>query len=625
MSVMSIPCPACGQALKMKDRGLLGRKVKCPKCAHAFVLEEPPPVELEAVEDEPARDPFTGQWLGGAAPDPFAAIAAAVPEFPSGPVTTSPAATGAPVPVTSGVGRLREIKRQNAKRRWLGLVFGFVFVGLAGGGGYWLWTESQRANRQMAAATNAAAEPSTKSAPTTTSQAAAALTTGVTAPPTTGTPIPLELIPAGARVLLHLRPAELWAAESPGEEFRYCLGPVGEFLEANIKLLARRPAADIEELLIAWIPGQRGTAPDNAVVVRLKTEAKKSELLDLLGGDVQEIEGRPVYMQGDRAAVILNTKTYAIGPAAMAAEMVGSIGAQNPSSPGIEGLIEASDRLRHITLIFEPTAVLLDAEFLAPAKALPLLRGCMDWFGDETEAVAWSLHLEPDRTYSQVLVRNNTNIRTVQLEEKLLAKLGTLPKELVETIGMMQPREQGKRQLIGRLPAMTKVVSLATMSERQSRHVTFTTALPDRAAPNLALGTLLAWDESTRTNFQQAKPAATPSGPKKNLPEKLADRLKQKIDVDFRKTPLYEAITFLGSETGVPTEIDGDALKLAGYTQNMEQNFKLDQVPGTDIVKRLMETYKEMRFVIDEERKLLLVTTRAAVEDRGLTDKVLKP
>jgi predicted Zn finger-like uncharacterized protein len=624
MSVMSIPCPACGQALKVKDRGLLGRKVKCPKCAHAFVLEEPPPVELEAVEDEPVRDPFTGQWLGGAAPDPFAAIAAAVPDFPAGPVTTSPAASGpAPAPVTSGVGRLREIKRQNAKRRWLGLVFGLVFLGLAGGGGYWLWAESQRANRQMAAA-QAAAEETVTAAPAKTAQTVAAQPSGVTTPPTTGTPIPLELIPAGARVVLHLRPAELWAAESPGEEFRYCLGPVGEFLEANIKLLARRPAADIEELLIAWIPGQRGTAPDNAVVVRLKAEARKSELLDLLGGDVQEIEGRPVYMQGDRAAVILNTKTYAIGPAAMAAEMVGSIGAQNPSSPGIEGLIEASDRLRHVTLVFEPTAVLLDAEFLAPAKALPLLRGCMDWFGDDAEAVAWSLHLEPDRTYSQVLVRNNTNIRTVQLEEKLLAKLGTLPKELVETIGMMQPREQGKRQLIGRLPAMTKVVSLATLSERQARHVTFTTALPDRAAPNLALGTLLAWDESTRTNFQQAKPA-TPSVPTKSLPEKIADRLKQKIDVDFRRTPLDEAVNYLGSETGVTVDIDGDSIKLAALTQNVPQTFKLDQVPATEVLKVMMKNHEQLQFVIDEEKKLLLVTSRATVEERNLGDKVLKP
>ena len=41
MAGLQIPCPKCGKKLKLPDRNMLGRKGKCPKCAHSFVLEEP--------------------------------------------------------------------------------------------------------------------------------------------------------------------------------------------------------------------------------------------------------------------------------------------------------------------------------------------------------------------------------------------------------------------------------------------------------------------------------------------------------------------------------------------------------------------------------------------------------
>ena len=41
MTPIIIPCPACGRELKIRDRNLLGRKGKCPKCGHAFLMEEP--------------------------------------------------------------------------------------------------------------------------------------------------------------------------------------------------------------------------------------------------------------------------------------------------------------------------------------------------------------------------------------------------------------------------------------------------------------------------------------------------------------------------------------------------------------------------------------------------------
>ena len=76
------------------------------------------------------------------------------------------------------------------------------------------------------------------------------------------------------------------------------------------------------------------------------------------------------------------------------------------------------------------------------------------------------------------------------------------------------------------LPAMAKVVAMSTLTEHGPRHVRLITPLPDRAAPNLALGTLLAWDESTRTDFTRAAPTTTPSAQPANTALPLAERLQ---------------------------------------------------------------------------------------------------
>jgi hypothetical protein len=614
MSTISIPCPACGSPLKIRDRSLLGRRGKCPKCNHSFVLEESDEVTLELAEAPLPQAGSAAVWIpdGGAAPAP-----ANRPVVVSAPAADVPFVAPAE---TTGVGRLRELRRQQAKRRWVSLAIGLVVVAASVGTGYVVFVQGS----QPAGPTTVAAGPSPRAGDQSGGGAGETIDRSVSASPTAGGPIPLEMIPAGTRMLLHLRPSELWQPGSLGEEFRFCLGPVGTFLEQAIKTHCRKPPEEIEELLFAWIPAQRGTPPELTMVVRLKHEARKSELLELLGGERVETDGRAMYVNNGRAALILDLKTYAVGPASMAEEMVSSIGGQSPLPAGVEDLIAKSDRRRHMTLLFEPTAVLLDKEFLAPAAGIPLLSEAMDWFGDDAETVLWSLHLDPDRFYSEVLVRSQSGIRPAGLERELKARLDQLPEKLVAAVRYMQPAEMGKRQLIGRVPAMAKVVSLATLTEQEGRHVKLITPLPDRAGPNLALGTLLAWDESTRTDFSRelAPPSTTPAS---TMPATLAERLKQKIDVDFRRTPLQEAFAFIADEVKVTIDIDGDALKLSGYTQNMPQTFAFEQIPATQAIQEILKNYDKMCLIVDEANKLVLVSTYPVAEQRGQIPFKLTP
>lgn len=612
MTPIIIPCPACGRELKIRDRNLLGRKGKCPKCGHAFVMEEPAAVELELAETSIPAEGTSARWVATSNPPPAVPVPPASPfAVTTAPSILSPELVAAPLPVA---------RRRTSKGQWVKWVVAAVVLCAVAGVGAFAWnfrpTDSNRAGTNHAAATGTAGDASA-------SGTAASLEATLTASPTQGDPIPLEMIPSGAQILLHLRPTELWQAESQGEEFRYCLGPLGEFLDQQIKTVCKKPPQEIESVLFAWIANTRGTPPSLSVVVRLKEDAKKSELLDMLGGERIDTYGRPVYVNNEQAAVILDLKTYAIGPARFAQDMVESIGGRAAFSSGIEEIMDKTDRDRHCTLIFEPTAVLLDEEFLAPTAARPLLRECMDWFGDDAEAVAWSFQLDEERFYSDLVVRNKTSIRPAALEERMLEKIRAIPKDLLGLVRQMKPTEVGKRKIIGRLPAMTKAFAMSTVGSNGSRYAEFVTPLPERAAPNLALGVLLAWDESTRTKFSD-KPTGTSEEPKVNLT--VLDRLKKKIDIDFRRTPLQDAVAYVADEAKVKIDIDGDALKFAGYTKNMPQEFKMDQATGLATFERIFTTkgQEKLCLVIDEKNNLAIVMTHQAAETKGLKPYVFK-
>lgn len=620
MSSLLIPCPKCGKELKLRDRKLLGRRGRCPKCQHSFVLNEPEEVELELADTAAASSSDTSaavgtaaQWVPDNAPAPQSPpIDSAQPE------TIDPLAAINTADDVGGVGRLKELRRKNAKRRNAAIMIGVVTALLIGGGAYfampYLATDSEEVtvddgdDRDVVEAID---------------QPPAVADVD---PVETAKPIELLCIPAGARVIIHIRPADLWKEGGIEEEFRFCLPSLGEWIETQLKEVCHREPAQIESALICLILGPRGTAPQVAATVRLVEPAKKSELLLEFQGMRNEDFGYPVYVGDEYAYLLKDTQTFAIAPKEFAGQMVDSMSVPALTTDGIEKLLLQTDQNRHFTLLFEPVDLRTHHEALFPQELWPFTNNLVDWINDDdVETVAWSLHLGK-QLESQFLFRNKGVIRPSRLQKQLVTSLNQLPHDLLEAVQKMNPRQVGSRKLIGRFPAMMKVFSLATKGSYGERHAKLTTKLKsDRAAPNLALGALLTWDESTRTDFSKEVIVAKA---KPKLPDKIADRLKLPVDIDFRGTPLQECIAYIGEEIQVKFKIDGDGgFKDAGWTQNMRQTHNLGTVPAIQGIHAIVSQYDDIKqgklanamvMIVDEQNKIVLLTSKKFADRDGL-------
>lgn len=622
---VQIPCPQCGAVLKLRDRSMLGRSGKCPKCGHHFVLIEPDEVALELAEPSP-ETPIpvakARRVTEGASPS-AASVGTAEPvasEFPS---------FGEAVPPPSGTKRLRDLKRKQTKQRRIGIIAGGLLAAAVVGA---TWAGLSYSRSQPRTDHNRP-EPPKQDAVYLSERERLERTAQLIAAdsPTKGEPITLRYVPAGAAIVVHLRPAELWKRGSVGEEIRYCLGEdFQRWSETLLPEYCLLPPAEIEEATICLILGARGSEPQIAAVVRPVEPRKTSELIQMFDGSPQDIEGVQVYVGSERAAVIgteldeqKRPLLFATAPADLAEDLARSVTADGITSDAVRELLTHTDRERHLTFVFQTADLRIHDETLVTSDLRPAWGEMLDRLGEDAEAAAWSVHLTGDDFYSELLLRNDPATTPAQLLEGMTRRFDKLPPELVAAVSKMNPAEVGDRKLIGRFPAMLQLFAAATVGGIDDRLVVLQTRLPERAGPNLALAGLLAWNESTRTDF--TKPAdGSPATPEVGAAT-LTERLKKPVEIDFRRTPLEEAFAYIGGETGVEFEIDGDALKLSAYTRNMPQTISLGTVPAEKGVAAILAQYDKMAVVLDEANGKAIVTTKPAAEEKGLTPATFAP
>ena len=449
--------------------------------------------------------------------------------------------------------------------------------------------------------------------------------------PTKGEPIPLDMLVGANNILIHLHPDRIWGSERASQELKESLTKdVYGWLETTIKKVTRRNPDQIEELLIGISIVSKVEPPQISTVFRLKTPEKRSALILEFKGDIVSAEGKPLVTTKDGFASHLkdDNRTIAICPGNLGGDL--SDAAEKPLdcvTDGIQQLLKASDRDRSVTVFMDLNDTLTYADKLFEPSALKAMTELLEWFGPDAETVSWSLNLG-STFHSEVRVRpmgsrsTGGKISTPDsLKEEYARRFpAAIESDLVNATRMMRPTRSGFRQIIGRFPAMMEAFRPATIIQSGQSYLTMTTVLPAKAAPNLALGTVLTWDESTRTNFSASDPAMAVADAGTSLPKTVLGRLKQVFEIEFARKPLQEALTFIGEEAQVNIVIDGDALKMAGYTKNMPQTFKLGKVPGTKGLHTIFTwpMQEKMCLVVDDAKMEALITTTASAEAKGL-------
>ncbi len=662
MPAISIPCPSCGAVLKVPDNSMLGKRAKCPKCAHRFVMELPQseevPLQLADIPVLPlAPQVGTGaRWVpdeGPAIPQPEIPVFDSMPrgsvsprisvpepesqmpdilaftpvgsaQTPTAELDFAPSAIAssaiAPSTVKSSksTGRKSSGKRRRGNRAGL-VVMGLVAVVVAGVSyAAFVMNKGQGTAVVKGPAVNVAWEAQKV-------EMAASNETAQSMSPTSGKSIPLDHLPFTPHLLFHVHPMELWTkTDRTTAEFNMMLGNLALWLASEIEESTLFKPSDISELTYAINFGPRMSKPDVAAVVRLREPHTKSELEGMFraaGGKRHPDPETVIYDSSELSFMLIDDRTFVVAPASLSEDLKMSRNDAALASPDMENLVQESDRDRLVTLMFD--VKILDSHREDIFAFIPELRQVFEkfvsWIGTEVETVSWSMHLDP-AFYMETLLHNSSDSSVLKVQRQAQLQFSKLAEEMLAGVKKMKPNTVGSRQMIGRFPAMLQALDVGTTAHVGPACARLVTVLPRHASVNLAAGALLTWNQSLLTNFEEEVKVTKDSG--SSVPDKLVDRLQMKVLIDFRRTPLEEAFGYIGESIKTEVSIDGDALKGAGFTQNMPQTFDLGTVTAQAALHEIIKKYAAERdplvLIVDEKAKKLILSTKVKSETEGV-------
>jgi len=643
MAGISIACSSCGASLRLPDASLVGKRVKCPKCGTRFVLTIPPVVATEP-EEVPLQlvdpvVPIAAPMLGTSArwvPD--------VPVLAQAPVAQSdvharelarpdrqnPVVSGAQpespailftVPVTvdgPGTASGSVIDRVKGRRRRSSNVPMFASVTIvliaAVCGSIWFFSQ-QRDSSASPSGIKASAEYQEAVADRASSNDDAKAMS-----PTSGQPIPVDYLPFTPHVLCHMHPAELWKEDRSTAEFQANLSTLAIWLKEQIETRTRYKPEEISELTFAVNFGPRMSAPDVAAIVRLKSSQTDQEFMQRFKGRIYADPKVELYEAPDFSYLIIDRQTFTVAPSNMSESLAMSMKDPALLSSDMEFLMRESDRDRHLSLLFDVKIVDSHREDAFASQMQTLADKFLFWFGEDVQTVSWSMHLEPE-LFMETLLHPTQASTPVKLRRFTQLKLSHLPGEILSGVRMMRPATIGSREIIGRFPTMIKALEIGTTAHIAPSGVRLVTLLPKHASANLAAGALLTWNQSLLTNFDDDSHLTTNGTTK--IPDRIADRLKLKVLIDFRRTPLQEALSYIGDSIKTEISIDGKAFQGAGFTQVMAQTYDLGNVTALKAIDTIIQAYAGERdpmvLVVDEAGNKITVSTVSKAKADGLT------
>lgn len=642
MTRLTIKCIECGVSLKLPDVSLAGKRIKCPKCGNRFVVPLPASIAgdsgrapIQLADSATPASPKAGtsaRWVPDA-PPPGRPLAPADPLSISPNQNIDPAlenflisalTDSAPVPVIvnpdagQNAGATKTILHRNRRRRNFGKTYvlaalAVIATGAIGGSVWFMAQQDVRTSTPSATQTNAAYQESVAMRIASNDQAK-------TLSPTGGRAIPVDFLPFTPHVVCHLHPAALWNQDRHTSELQALLSSLGIWLREQIRNRTRFEPEEISELTFAVNFGPRMSAPEVAAVVRLKSPQPEQEMIRRFNGRIYADPQVELYEASDFSYLKIDDRTFVVAPSGMSESLAMSVKSPAALLPEMATLTRQSDRDRHLSLLFDVKIVDAHREDAFIPQLQSLADKVLFWFGEDVQTVSWSLHLEPD-LYMETLLHHTLATTPAKLQKTVQRKLASLPTVIFHGVQPMQPTTIGARTMIGRFPAMLKAVEIGTTTHIDPDGVRLITLLPQHAATNLVAATLLTWSQSLLSSPDYGGQLTQAAGD--SFPDRIADRLSMNLLIDFRATPLQEAFGYIGESIRTEVVIDGDALKAAGFTQNMPQTYDLGKVTALKAIDTILKKYASERdpivLIVDEAGQKLIVSTATKAKADGLT------
>lgn len=587
---LKLPCPHCGKKLRIPDRSILGKKIRCPACQAGFVASlttpDPPPVQIPPQQAviSPPPPPMEAVTQEETSPDQIQIV------------------------VTSPATRRVEKRSSGNPRLWGFVVGGSLVLGLPLVAYFLIYRPSISIE-----------SPRTRVAPASSFSVV---------PAESEVPLTLQHLPGGIRLFIHLRPRELLQGGRGSQELLKLAGTSGEWFARQVRDHTYADLSELDELLLGWILGAAGDPPRFVCRYKRSVELSNEQFASRLGSEFQSgTDG--AWRQSESTAVwLIDDQTVVIVPSELSSEVPQAATSPLPTDLGVEEVLQRSSSNDQLVIVGVPLdlathqTVLADASFKIGWDALRL-------FIEQEHRHAEAFSLSVCWTSSETMM-------TLRIKASNAAKMNnvrtTFESRLVELSGLAQQGlasdqiPTGFLQIARRFPSMLKVLQGLATYEITGRQVVVRTQLPERALPNLLLGGILLWHNQVS---QVAPPTIPTADTSPQVPEKQAtpenkhqtavELLQKLIDVDFRREPLEGAVTTVGEEIGCGIEIDGDALKLSGYTRNMPQTLQLEQYPAGGVLQKIIVQYDQMVLaVIDGMPESLLVTTKEAAAQKKL-------
>ncbi|MEZ6033354.1 MAG: hypothetical protein R3C17_09695 [Planctomycetaceae bacterium] len=642
MTRLTIKCIECGVSLKLPDVSLAGKRIKCPKCGNRFVVPLPATVADDSVEvplqladsAPPAslKAGTSARWVPDT-PPPVRPLAPADPPSIPPNQNIDPALenflnsaltdrASVPVIVNPEAGQNagatkttlhRKRRRGNFGKTYVWVALSAIVTGVLGGSVWFMAQQGLRTSTPSAPQTNAAYQESV-------AMRVASNAEAKTLSPTGGKAIPVDYLPFTPHVVCHLHPAALWQEDRHTSELQALLSSLGIWLREQIRTRTRFEPEEISELTFAVNFGPRMSAPEVAAVVRLNAPQPEQEMVQRFNGRIYADPQVELYEAADFSFLKIDDRTFVVAPSGMSETLAMSVKSPATLLPEMAALTRQSDRDRHLSLLFDVTIVDAHREDAFIPQLQPLADKFLAWFGKDVQTVSWSLHLEPD-LYMETLLHHTQATTPAKLQKFVQRKLANLPTVMFHGVQTMQPVTVGARTMIGRFPAMLKAVEIGTTTHIDSDGVRLITLLPQHAATNLVAATMLTWSQSLLSNANNRGQLTQAAGGV--VPERVADRLSMNLLIDFRATPLQEAFGYIGESIRTEVVIDGDALKAAGFTQNMPQTYDLGKVTALKAIDTILKKYASERdpmvLIVDESGQKLMISTATKAKTDGFT------